>query len=181
MELELELPYILRPATCPSVRRSFSGEELSREKNAPAHPGGSSAPYLTRRNVGTAQSTQRSYPITGGPMTNDEQRSLRDRVAREEAASRAAEQVSAGQDHGPVEVYPAHGAPSRIPRSMQATYRLAQAYTCALEVERSAWELLPALPGDPAFAEAPWNAWRSAVEDREATTRLLINYALTQP
>ena len=112
-------------------------------------------------------------------MTDDEQRSLRDRVGRDEAASRAVEQASAGEDHGPVEVYPAHGEPSRIPRSMQATDRLAQAYTCALEAERRAWELLPAFPGDPAFADAPWNTWRSAVEDREESTRLLINYALT--
>lgn len=114
-------------------------------------------------------------------MTTDEQRSLRDCLARDEAASRAAEQVSAGHDHGPVEVYPAHGALSRMPRSMQATYRLAQADTCALEVERRAWERLPAFPGDPAFAEAPWHAWRSAVEYRDETTRLLINHALTQP
>lgn len=121
-----------------------------------------------------------THSFTGVLMGNDELRTLQDRVARDEAASRAAQQVSAGQDHSPVEVYPAHGSPSRIPRSVQASDRLAQAYTCALEVERRAWELLPAFPGDPAFVEAPWNAWRSAVEERDEATRLLINYALTQ-
>jgi hypothetical protein len=112
-------------------------------------------------------------------MSTDQERGLWDRVARDEAASRASQQALAGETHGPAEVYPAHGAPSKMPRSVPATYRLAQAYTSALAVERRAWELLPAFPGDPAFAEAPWNAWRSAVEDREEATRLLINYALT--
>ena len=112
-------------------------------------------------------------------MTNDEERQLLDRVARDEAASREAQQVSAGREHGPVEVYPVHGARSRIPRSDLASSRIMQAYTSALEAERGAWDLLRALPGDPAFLEAPWNAWRLAVEDRDEATRLLINYALT--
>lgn len=112
-------------------------------------------------------------------MTDDDLRRLQDRVARDEAASREAQQLSAGRDHGPVEVYPVHGARSKIPRSAQASSRIVQAYTSALEVERRAWDLLPALPGDPAFREAPWNAWRLAVEDRDEATRLLINYALT--
>ena len=112
-------------------------------------------------------------------MTNDEQRRLQDRVARDEAASRETQQQSAGRDHGPVEVYPIHGARSRIPRSAQASSRIMQAYTRSLEAERGAWDLLPGLPGDPAFHEAHWNAWRLAVEDRDEATRLLINYALT--
>ena len=113
-------------------------------------------------------------------MTNDEQRRLQDRVARDEAASREVQQRSAGRDHGPVEVYPVHGARSRIPRSAQASSRITQAYSSALEVERRAWDLLPGMPGDPQFLEAPWNAWRLAVEDRDEATRLLINYAMTQ-
>ena len=118
-------------------------------------------------------------PDDTAPDDRSEHRALLDRAGRDEAASLRAQQVSAGGTHEPVHARPPHGEPSSTPRSPEATATLARDYVRALDAERAAWERLRGLPADATFDATAWDAWRTAVEERDLATRLLINYALS--
>lgn len=114
-------------------------------------------------------------------MNRDEQRAMMDRTGRDEAASLRVQQAAAGDGHSPVHAEAPHGERSQTPRSALGTRELSRAYVQALDSERAAWLALGGLPGDVKFAHDSWNAWRTAVEERDLATRNLINYALSQP
>ena len=114
-------------------------------------------------------------------MDRDERREMMDRTGRDEAALLRSQQVAAGAVHGPMHAKPPHGGASLVARSPLATIELSRAYEQSLEAERAAWQALAALPSDPAFNAAEWNAWRTAVEERDLATSELINYALSDP
>lgn len=120
-------------------------------------------------------------PRDTGPDDRKEQRAMLDRAGRDEAAWLRVQQVAAGGVHGPVHAAPPHGEPSRTPHSTLATADLARAYERALDAERAAWQGLGGLPADATFDMAAWDAWRTAVEERDLATRVLINYALSEP
>jgi hypothetical protein len=112
-------------------------------------------------------------------MDRNEHRDLMDHVGRDEAALRLQQQESAGDGHRPVHAMPPHGESSTLARGNGAAADLSRDYTQALETERAAWHaLLGRLPGEPAFDQFAWDAWRTAVEERDLATRVLINYAL---
>ena len=114
-------------------------------------------------------------------MNPNQQRDMMDRAGRDEARLRQDQQDSAGEGHRPVHARPPHGEPSPGPRSDGAAAGLSGAYVQALDNEHAAWRAVRGLPGEPAFDRAAWDSWRSAVEERDLATRLLINYALSAP
>lgn len=92
---------------------------------------------------------------------------------------RATQQVAAGNVHHPVHAIPPHGEPSAAVRTEDATAELERACLQALDNELAAWHSSRGLPGEAGFDQVTWNRWRSAVEERDLATRLLMNYALT--
>lgn len=115
-------------------------------------------------------------------MDRNEHRDLMDNVGRDEAALRLQQQESAGHGHHPVHALPPHGESSPIARSNSAAGDLSRAYAQALQAECAAWQALHGrLPGEPGFEQRAWDAWRTAVEERDLATRVLINYALGVP
>lgn len=109
------------------------------------------------------------------PMGNTDKRSARrmhDDHSREEAGLRRAQQQDAGDTHHPVQNMPPHGAQPVVHHSYA---RLRRNYEDALRREAEAWSRLHGLPGEAGFAQEAWESWRDAVEERERTTRLLIN------
>lgn len=108
-------------------------------------------------------------------MDENEVRAMRDQHSRDEAEMRRAQQVSAGLGHSPVEPYPQHGAQ---PQDALASHDSAgDAYEGALRREQAAWQRLKSLA--PGASTGPaWHEWRSAVEERDRATRVLINQSL---
>ena len=105
-------------------------------------------------------------------MDEHDARELKDRISREEAVLRRAQQADAGGEFRAVEIYPQHGA---SPQDVSGAGRpLAEDYERALQSEQLAWTHLKSL-ADPGAFRAAWHAWRSAVEERDRATRALIN------
>lgn len=113
------------------------------------------------------------------PNDRNHQRAMLDRAGRDEAGWLRVQKAAAGGVHGPVHAQPPLGEPSPTPHSVGATADLAQAYVRALEAERAAWQRVTGLPPDASFDAVAWNSWRTAVEERDLATRVLINYALS--
>ena len=105
-------------------------------------------------------------------MDKNEAREMKDRHSRDEAELRRSQQLAAGSGHSPVEAYPQHGAEphdAALARSAGAGQ-----YERSLEKEQRAWQRLKACPaGSP--PGVLWHDWRSAVEERDRATRMLIN------
>jgi hypothetical protein len=110
-------------------------------------------------------------------MDENEARAMKDRHSRDEAEMRRAQQRSAGTGHLPVEAYPQHGAHPDDPVAGEAG--AVEAYEAALRKEQSAWQRLKSLRQESDLAVA-WHEWRSAVEERDRATRLLINRSLEE-
>lgn len=107
-------------------------------------------------------------------MDEKQAREMKDRHSRDEAEMRRAQQRSAGSGHAPVEPYPQHGAQ---PQDVIAAGKTAvEEYESALRKEQAAWQRLKAVP--QGAAGALWHEWRSAVEERDRATRVLINQSL---
>lgn len=104
-------------------------------------------------------------------------RRMRDEHSRDEAEMRRAQQRAAGSGHAPVEAYPQHGAQPLD--CLRAGRSAVEGYEHALGAEQAAWVQLKSAPAGPAFGAA-WHTWRSAVEDRDRATRVLINESLEQ-
>jgi hypothetical protein len=109
-------------------------------------------------------------------MNEIENRAMKDRHSREEAALREAQQASAGASR-PVEPYPPHGgAASREGEHLPTRVELVRLYETALAREQAAWLQVR---GSSEPAAASWDSWRAAVEERDKATRLLINDVLS--
>ncbi len=108
-------------------------------------------------------------------MDENEARSMKDQHGRDEARMRRAQQLSAGTDHSPVEAKPQHGAQPH--NSLSGEDAAVDAYEAALLKEQAAWQHLKSVPRGPTLAGA-WHEWRSAVDERDRATRLLINQSL---
>jgi hypothetical protein len=105
-------------------------------------------------------------------MDENENREMKDRHSRDEAEMRRSQQLAAGGRHSPVEAYPQHGA--EPPGAALARSAGAEQYESSLGKEQLAWQRLKAAPpGSP--PGALWHEWRSAVEERDRATRVLIN------
>lgn len=113
-------------------------------------------------------------------MNDSELRAMKDQHARDEAALRRSQQVSAGGEHQPVEAYPPHGSQSSAQDGLDDESTVRQ-YEQALAQEKQAWSQVNALPGRNGFDAQRWEYWRCAVEERDRATRLLINHAMTRP
>ncbi len=110
-----------------------------------------------------------------GDMDDNDDRAMKDRHSRDEAEMRRLQQEAAGEGHAPVEPYPQHGAQ---PGSSRPADALIRDYERTLGLERSAWDSVKSASDEAMFAAA-WQAWRAAVEERDKSTRLLINQAIS--
>lgn len=108
-------------------------------------------------------------------MQQHDDRSMKDRHSRDEAELRRGQQEAAGEHHAPVEAYPQHGAEPESPPPADA---LVDDYERALALERAAWDAVKGSAHAAKFSAA-WQAWRTAVEARDAATRALINQSLS--
>jgi hypothetical protein len=109
-------------------------------------------------------------------MDPNDARAMKDRHSGDEAQMRRSQQRSAGEGHAPVEAYAQHGAQTGpFPRPAGA---LVSDYERVLAQERSAWESVKSTAQETMFAAA-WQTWRTAVEERDRATRLLINQSLS--
>jgi hypothetical protein len=108
-------------------------------------------------------------------MDETDARAMRDQHSRDEAEMRRVQQLSAGAGHAPVEDYPQHGAHPAAGGWCAGTS--ATEYESALAREAAAWERVKQNMEGPHFHEV-WSAWRTAVEDRDKATRMLINHSL---
>ena len=105
-------------------------------------------------------------------MDDTQARQMKDQHSRDEAELRRSQQLSAGDEFSPVESSPQLGAAPASDGGNEAA--AVEDYERALGAERSAWERFRSLSHGPESAQE-WQEWRSAVEERDRATRVLIN------